>query len=91
MPGPDWGKQLLKRTCAALNDDVMLLIGEFVPNDQRSAPALPLLFGLNMLLHTPQGDVYTMSEYREWLKEAGFRKVATIPAPHVSPLILATK
>jgi hypothetical protein len=68
----------------------MLLIGEFVPNDQRSAPALPLLFGLNMLLHTPQGDVFTMREYRE-LKEAGFRKVATIPAPHVSPLILATK
>ena len=91
MPGPDWGKQLLKRACAALNNGEMVLICKFVPNDQRSAPALPLLFGLNMLLHTPQGDVYTMREYREWLKEAGFRKVAMIPAPHVSPLILATK
>ncbi len=89
--GLDWSKRLLKRTCDALVDGGMLLIGEFVPNDQRSAPALPLLFGLNMLINIPGGDVFTMREYREWLKEAGFRKVATLPAPHVSPLILATK
>ena len=88
---PDWGKRLLKRTCDALSDGGMLLIGEFVPNDERAGPALPLLFGLNMLINTQAGDVFTMREYREWLKEAGFKKVATIPAPHVSPLILATK
>jgi len=89
--GADWSKRLLKRTCEALSDGGMLLIGEFVPNDDRTGPAAPLLFGLNMLINTPSGDVFTMHEYREWLKEAGFRKVATIPAPHVSPLILATK
>lgn len=90
--GADWSKRLLKRTCEALTDGGMLLIGEFVPNDERSGPAGPLLFGLNMLINTPTGDVFTMREYREWLKQAGFRKVATIPAPqHVSPLILATK
>jgi hypothetical protein len=89
--GPDWGRRLLKRTHDALNDGGMLLIGEFVPNDERSGPALPLLFGLNMLINTPAGDVFTMREYREWLKEAGFTKVATMPALHVSPLILATK
>jgi 3-hydroxy-5-methyl-1-naphthoate 3-O-methyltransferase len=89
--GPEWGRRLLKRTCEALNDGGMLLIAEFVPNDERTGPAAALLFGLNMLINTPAGDVFTMREYREWLKEAGFRKVATIPAPHVSPLILATK
>src|SRR3984893_1780874 len=88
---PDWGKRLLKRTYDALSDGGMLLIGEFVPNDERAGPALPLLFGLNMLINTQAGDVFTMREYRQWLKEAGFKKVATIPAPHVSPLILATK
>ncbi len=65
--GSDWGRRLLKRTHDALSDGGMLLIGEFVPNDERSGPALPLLFGLNMLLHTPAGDVFTMREYREWL------------------------
>jgi 3-hydroxy-5-methyl-1-naphthoate 3-O-methyltransferase len=89
--GLEWGKRLLTRTHEALGDGGMLLIGEFVPNDERSAPAPPLLFGLNMLINTAAGDVFTMREYREWLKEAGFSKVATVPAPHVSPLILATK
>lgn len=89
--GPDWSKRLLKRTCDALAGGGMLLIGEFVPNDERSAPALPLLFGLNMLINTPAGDVFTMREYRAWLTEAGFKRVTTIAAPHVSPLILATK
>jgi hypothetical protein len=44
-----------------------------------------------MLVHTEEGGVYTMKEYRQWLKEAGFKKVATIQAPSPSPLILATK
>ena len=52
---------------------------------------MPVLFGLNMLLHTEEGNVFTMSEYRAWLKAAGFRKVATIPVPPPSSLILATK
>lgn len=90
--GADWGRRLLRRACDALGDGGMLLIGEFVPNDERSGPASALLFGLNMLINTPAGDVFTMREYREWLKEAGFRKVTAMPAPeHVSPLILATK
>jgi ubiquinone/menaquinone biosynthesis C-methylase UbiE len=88
--GAKWGKRLLKKSRRALRDGGMLLIGEFVPNDTRTAPAIPLLFGLNMLLHTTDGDVFTMREYRAWLKEAGFRKVTTIEAPAPSPLILAT-
>lgn len=88
---PEWVKGLLRRVAAALNPGGMLLIAEFVPNDERSGPELALLFGLNMMINSPAGDVYTMREYREWLSEAGFRKISTIAAPHVSPLILATK
>jgi ubiquinone/menaquinone biosynthesis C-methylase UbiE len=90
--GAEWGRRLLRRVREALGDGGMLLIGEFVPNDERSGPAWPLLFGLNMLVNTPAGDVFTMREYRAWLKEAGFRKVAAMTGPeHVSPLILATR
>jgi 2-polyprenyl-3-methyl-5-hydroxy-6-metoxy-1,4-benzoquinol methylase len=88
--GADLSRLLLKRTCDALVEGGMVLIADLIPNDQRSGPALPLLFGLNMLLNTPAGDVFTMREYRAWLKEAGFAKVTTMPA-HASPLILATK
>ena len=89
--GEKWGKKLIQKSSRALKDDGLLLIGEMVPNDDRTGPALPLVFGLNMLLNTENGDVFTMREYREWLKAAGFKKVSTIDAPGPSPLILASK
>jgi hypothetical protein len=69
----------------------MLLIAEYVPNDTRTGPAMPLLFGLNMLLQTEEGNVFTLREYRSWLKAVGFRKVTTVSVPPPSSLILATK
>lgn len=89
--GEKWGKKLIKKSHRALNENGQLLIGEFVPNDTRTGPVMPLLFGLNMIVHTEQGDVFTMREYRQWLKDAGFRSVKTVDAPGPSPLILATK
>jgi len=89
--GEKWGKNLIKKSFRALKPGGLLLIAEMVPNDTRTEPPMPLLFGLNMLVHTADGDVFTMKEYREWLKAAGFKKVTTIQAPAPSPLILATK
>jgi ubiquinone/menaquinone biosynthesis C-methylase UbiE len=90
--GRENGVKLIERCFRALAERGMLLIGEFVPNDDRTGPPVAMLFGLNMLLHTPVGDVFTMKEYRGWLKEAGFRSIKTIRTPSaVSPLILARK
>ena len=89
--GETHGKQLLRKSYAALRPGGKLLIAEFVPNDARSAPAMPLLFGLNMLLQTEEGNVFTLREYRNWLKDAGFRKVTTIPVMPPSTVILAAK
>jgi ubiquinone/menaquinone biosynthesis C-methylase UbiE len=89
--GETHGKELLRKSYAALRSGGKLLIAEFVPNDARTGPAMPLLFGLNMLLQTEEGNVFTLREYRNWLKATGFRKVATIPVPPPSTLILATK
>jgi 3-hydroxy-5-methyl-1-naphthoate 3-O-methyltransferase len=89
--GEKWGKKLVKQMYRILTDNGMLLIAEMIPNDTRSGPLLPLLFGLNMLVHTEAGDVFTMREYRQWLKDAGFRKVQVLDVPGPSPLILATK
>jgi ubiquinone/menaquinone biosynthesis C-methylase UbiE len=89
--GEKWGKKLIKKSYRALTEGGMLLIGEMIPNDARTGPAFPLLFGLNMLIHTKEGGVYTMKQYREWLKEAGFKKARTIDVQAPSPLILAVK
>ncbi len=90
--GREDGVKLIARCFRALAERGMLLIGEFIPNDDRTGPPIAMLFGLNMLLHTPVGDVFTMKDYREWLKRAGFRTIKTIRTPSaVSPLILARK
>jgi len=89
--GETHGKELLRKSYTALRPAGKLLIAEFVPNDARTGPAMPLLFGLNMLLQTEEGNVFTLREYRAWLKAAGFRKVTTIPVPPPSTLILAIK
>jgi 3-hydroxy-5-methyl-1-naphthoate 3-O-methyltransferase len=89
--GETHGKELLRKSYAALRPGGKLLIAEYVPNDARTGPAMPLLFGLNMLLQTEEGNVFTLREYRAWLKAAGFRKVATIPVPPPTSVILATK
>jgi ubiquinone/menaquinone biosynthesis C-methylase UbiE len=89
--GVSAAQALLRRAYEALNDHGMLLIAELIPNDQRTGPPLPLLFGLNMLAATKEGDVYTMGEYRRWLKDAGFKRVTTIASSAPSPLILASK
>jgi hypothetical protein len=67
------------------------LIAEYVPNDARTGPPMPLLFGLNMLLQTDAGAVFTVREYRDWLKAVGFRSVATLPVPPPTTVIVAAK
>lgn len=89
--GEKWGKKIIKKSYRTLRDGGLILITQIIPNGARTGPSIPLLFSLNMLVHTEQGNVFTMREYREWLKEARFKKVKTIEASSPSPLILAMK
>ena len=59
--GEKHGKELLRKSYAALRPGGKLLIGEFVPNDARTGPAMPVLFGLTMLLQTEEGNVFTLT------------------------------
>ncbi len=89
--GAEWGRRLIEKSAATLRPRGMILIADFIPNDERTGPVLPMLFGLNMLLAAPGADVFTMREYRQWLKGAGFKSIRTIKVPSPSPLIVATK
>jgi len=89
--GRERSRQLLRKTFRALAPGGTVAISEFVPNDDRTGPPLPLFFAVNMLVHTEAGDTFTFAEIAKWLKEAGFKNPRRLEAPAPSPLILATR
>lgn len=60
-------------------------------NDERTEPLNGLLFAVNMLVNTEQGDTFSFNEIKGWLEDAGFRDARTVEAPGPSPLVLAAK
>jgi ubiquinone/menaquinone biosynthesis C-methylase UbiE len=84
-------RALLAKTCQALDSGGTIAIAEFLVNPDRTGPVNGLLFAVNMLVNTDQGDTYSFEEIRNWLGEAGFVNARTLESPGPSPLILATK
>jgi hypothetical protein len=84
-------RKLLKRVYDATAPGGTIAIAEFMTNDDRTGPPLPLLFAVNMLLHTEAGDTFSFAEMSGWLTEAGFRDPRLLEAPAPSPLVLATR
>jgi ubiquinone/menaquinone biosynthesis C-methylase UbiE/predicted transcriptional regulator len=84
-------KIIISKIYKALKTGGRLVICELCPDEEREKDFFTLVFGVNMLIHTTEGNTFTISEYSSWLKEAGFKNVATIDIPATSPLIVGTK
>ena len=67
--------RLLDQAVVALEPGGMLLIQEFILDDDRPGPLFPALFSLNMLLRTEGGQSYREGELRAMLERAGVREV----------------
>lgn len=80
--------KLIEKSVKALKPGGVLLIAEMVPNDQRTGPLNQLLFGINMLVNTDVGDVFTLKQYREWMKNAGLSSVRKLDLGPSGPDII---
>lgn len=82
----------LRRVHAALRPGGMVIIIEFVPNDDRVTPPPAASFSLVMLGTTPEGDAYTFTEFATMLTDAGFQNAAlhSLP-PTAESAVLALK
>ena len=90
--GESRSRQLLAKVYAALASGGTIAIAEFLVNDQRTAPPQSLIFAVNMLVNTDDGDAFSFEQIQSWLTHVGFRDVRSLDAPEApSPLILATK
>jgi precorrin-6B methylase 2 len=89
--GETRSRALLRKTFDALAPGGTIAIAEFLVNEDRSGPSNSLIFAVNMLVATDEGDTWSFAEIAQWLREAGFENPRTLPAPGPSPLILATR
>ena len=89
--GKQRSRELIAKVFASLAPGGTIAIAEFLVNADRTGPVNGLLFAVNMLVATDNGDTFSFEEISAWLKEAGFVNPRTLDAPGPSPLILATK
>ncbi len=87
--GEKRSKDLLRKIRRALKPNGQLVIGEFLVDESREKNELGLLFAVNMLVNTEEGDTFTFNEISNWLRKEDFGEVGKIDAPSPSPLIVA--
>lgn len=77
--GPDTSAAVVAKAAAALNRDGLLLIQEFILDDNKTAPLFPALFSLNMLIGTPSGQAYSQQELASLMSGAGLADIKRLP------------
>lgn len=89
MLSPAENAALLLAVRAALAPGGLVVISEFIVDENRATPAFASLFGINMLVGTGGGDSYAESDYRAWLEGAGYRDIRRLALPGPAQLIVA--
>jgi SAM-dependent methyltransferase len=72
---PEESLQVIKKAVAALEPGGLIMIHEFILDDDRAGPLFPALFSLNMLVNTAGGRSYSDAELRRLLEAAGVKDV----------------
>jgi ubiquinone/menaquinone biosynthesis C-methylase UbiE len=83
--------KILRKCRDALREGGRVIIHEFVLDETKTRPQFAALFSLNMLIGTQEGASYSESEYRKWLKDAGFKQTRKIDLKSGSALFIGKK
>ena len=74
---PKGNQELFQKAYDALKPGGSLIVNDFLPNEERTGPTFALRFSVYTLTHTPEGECWTLSQYSDWLKAAGFNSIET--------------
>jgi len=72
--GPANNRTLIKKCAGVLRAGGILIVKDFLVDNERTGPAFSLLFALHMLVGTGEGDTYTVAEVEEWAAAAGLKQ-----------------
>lgn len=90
--GREEARMMYKKAFSALKPGGVIAIRDFVMDEARTKPAIGSLFGINMLVNTPHGRVYTLEEIRQDLQDSGFTDVRlAVDAPNMGTVVAARK
>ena len=70
---------LIKKCVAVMKKGGMILIHDFILNDNKDGPEFPALFSLNMLLANNGGRSYSQEEIADMLSSAGVEQIKRHP------------
>jgi SAM-dependent methyltransferase len=84
---------LLRKAVDALEPGGLLLVQDFLLNDEKDSPLFPALFSLNMLVGTPHGRSYSKGELAAMMTAAGVSgvKVVDFGLPNGAGLLVGVK
>jgi len=92
---PKGNQELFAKAHSALKPGGIFAVNDFVPNEERTEPTFALRFSVYTLTHTPEGECWSLSQYSDWLKKAGFAAIQTYgDIPKTLPgttLVVSTK
>jgi predicted O-methyltransferase YrrM len=90
--GPDTCDRILRNVVRAMMPGAIILIHDFILNDNMDGPLFPALFALNMLQGTEQGQSYSQSQLRKMLQNAGVRDIERLDyvGPTQSGIMMGT-
>jgi SAM-dependent methyltransferase len=73
--GPETAEKVVAHAVSAVKPGGLVLIHEFILNDDKSGPLFPALFSINMLVGTENGRAYSEGELKGMLERNGVTDV----------------
>lgn len=87
-----WSRILYAKAFDALTPGGVVAVRDFIMSEDRTLPVEGALFGINMLVNTASGMVYTYKEIKEDLESAGFVDVVhAVDVPSMAAVVTAKK
>jgi len=88
---PDENILLIKKCASALNSNGQIVIMDNIMDDDRISPYNGVLFALNMLVGTDNGDTYTEAEVNSWMSKADIMDFKRIETEFENTLLIGKK
>lgn len=90
--GPEDCQRIVAKAAAALRPGGLIMIHEFVLDNDLAGPLFPALFSLNMLAGTEAGRSYSEQQIMDMLARAGVKEARRLPfrSPNDSGIIAGT-